>query len=464
MSAPARPGFAPPLQLEQLLQAILAPPAMARPAFSSWCEALDFDELPDAHFCLLGELAGVIDRLAPEYPHLTRVRGIQKYIWSNNIHILRTALPALDEFTAASIPFVVLKGAGVIAGSQVALQRRFIRDLDLLVLTEDLPRAANLLMENGWRPVYGRIPGRIRAQPFDHSAPVNPHAPKRVEIDLHHRVLHFGRTSDFDDVMMNRSRPGVLLGRKVRVLSVVDHALQTLCHAFRQGLQPSYGWVVDAVRVLRTPDFDWDDFFHQVERRRICWHMYSVLTYLSAAFALPVPSLDHLALSQRFPWERSLHEAEICAVARNRLQRGITGKAVMFAAELLRSRRLFQRVDFKTDYGIAMRREYRVSSPVPAGAPYLATLTPADNGVLVEVSVPGAVKNRFDFDLWADGRWYYRLRIRSVLIVKWDNCWRAICKLPAGCSEILLMHAQSAAIVAKLNLDPGKDEGRDFSG
>ncbi|MDD2336410.1 MAG: nucleotidyltransferase family protein [Geobacteraceae bacterium] len=460
MSAPVRPGFAPPPELELLLQAILAPPATARESFAAWCAAMEFNVLPYAHFRLLGELAGVIDQLAPDYQHRTRVLGIQKYIWSNNIHILRTALPALDTLNAAALPFAVLKGGGVIAANPVALQRRFIRDLDLLVATADVPRAAALLMEAGWRPVSGRIPGRIRAQSFDHSAPANAHAPDRVEIDLHHRALHFGRTGDFDAAMLDRSCPGMLLGRAVRRLTAVDHALQTLVHAFPHDPQPTYGWVVDAVRVLQNPNFDWDDFFREVEHRRICCHMYSVLTYLATAFSLPMPALDRLTASKLFPWEPALHRAEIRAIGQNSQQRGLAGRVAMVAAELLRSRRLNNRVDFQTDYGITMCRSRRSTKPVPVDSGYSATLSRAEGGVLVAVSMAGSLQGRLDFDLWADSRWCSRLRIRSLVFRTRSSCWQAFCRLPSDCAEVLLVHAQSAEIAARLHIiSPGEQMG-----
>lgn len=450
MTEPARPAFAPPAELELLLQAILAPPELARGAFAAWCTALDFDELPYAHFRLLGELAGVIDQLAPDYPNRTRVLGIQKYIWSNNIHILRTALSALDALIAGAVPFAVLKGGGVIAGNPLALQRRYIRDLDLLVATDHVPRAATLLMAKGWRPVSGRIPGRIRAQSFDHSAPANAHAPDRVEIDLHHRVLHFGRNGDFDTAMLDRTRPGTLLGRSVRRLAAVDHALQTLTHAFPHDAQPTYGWIVDAVRVLRDPDFDWDDFCREAERRRICCHMASVLTYLATAFALPVPVLDHLARTRQFPGESVLHRAEMRAIGQDRQRRGVVGKAALFTAELLRSRQLHPRVDYRTDYGLTMGRCPGVPLPVPHDAVFRAELCPEFGGVLVTVAVAGPAPHRHDFDLWADERWCARLRIRSRFYPSGGACWQTFCPLPADTGEVVLMHTPTAEIIARL--------------
>lgn len=452
MTAFTRPDFAPPADLELLLQAILSPPEAARRSFTAWSAACDFDELPYAHFRLLGELAGVIDQLAPDYPHRTRVLGIQKYIWSNNIHILRTALPALDALINGAIPFAVLKGGGVIAGNPVALQRRFIRDLDLLVSTDDVPRVARLFIENGWRPVSGRIPGRIRAQAFDHRAPANAHAPNRVEIDLHHRVLQLGRNGDFDVAMLGRSRAGILLGRNVQRLSAVDHALQTLTHAFPRDPQPTYGWVLDAVRVLQEPGFDWDDFTREVECRRICQHMVSVLTYLSSTFSLPVPVLDRLARSRQFPGERMLHQVEIRNVGRIRQQRGLAGTIAMFAAELLRSRRLYPRVDFQTDYSITMRRCRPMAAPVSNAYGYSAMLRPENGGVLISIAVASTALRRLDFDVWADDRWLIRLRVRSRMFSSVGSCWQSFCQLPAGCVTVVITDAESAETVALLSL------------
>ena len=204
--------------------------------------------------------------------------------------------------------------------------------------------------------------------------------------------------------------------------------------------------------MLQDPGFDWDDFFREAVRRRICLHMVSVLTYLGTAFSLPMPALERLALARQFSWEPELHRAEIRAIGQNRQQRGLVGKLAMSVAELLRSRRLFPRVDFQTDYGVTMRRCRRSSMPVPLDSGYSALLSPAAGGVLVIVSVAGEAQRRLDFDLWADGRWCCRLRIRSRVFPQGGACWQAFCRLPADCAEVVLMQTQTVEIVGRLLL------------
>lgn len=420
-----RPGFAPPAALEALLQAILAPDPLATRGFEAWRNATQFDSLPEAHFRLLGELAQVIDRLAPDWPEKPRVLGIQKYCWSNNIHIIRTVLPIIDQLIAADIRFVLLKGGGIIARDPAAMHWRMLRDIDLLVATTDVAAAAEILLTAGWRPVTGRLPGVLRAQPFDRLGPANPHAPSRIEIDLHHRVLHPGRYGEFDSDFIERSQVGNLLNREVRSPHVVDQALTALSQALMFSQHPNYVWIGDAVRAMRAPDFAWPEFWDRVIQRDILFHARAVVGYLEKTFGVPVGDVPEAARRQG-AWKKTIHAAEISAMGRSRAQRGLSGRLAMLIAESLRTRAIPARVGFRTNYIVAMNPT-RASAIVlgQQGEGFVWDAAPADRrGVSIQVQFPEPLMQRVDLDLWSGERWMRRLKLKPGLLSRTTSIWK----------------------------------------
>jgi len=446
---PPRPAFAPDRILERLLQAVLCPTPGARDAFEDWRASIPFDAIPHSHFHMMGELADVVDRVCPGYEHRTRLLGMKKYVWSNNIHILAATKPLVSAFAAAKLRFVVLKGGGEIAADPSAQNRRFIRDLDLLVAEEDIPRAADLLFRHGWRAVSGRIPGRIRAQAFDRKLHGTPDGKSRVEIDLHRSVLHFGRNARFDDAFFGRTTPGNLLGTPVETLHAVDRALVSASHALITDPDKNFVWILDAVRAFRHPTFDWDHFFKSVEDRRMGRHLGPVLSYLDRTFQIGLPAgfverlmRDPLAL---------LFDAEIAAIGKNREGRGFSGRVVIFLAELLRSRAFVRNVPFQTDFGVRMCRSdgsVALDRGQPPSLRY-AFRTDRDcaKSLIVDVACDMSSRRRRDLDLWFGDRWVAKLRIRAFpwLRTNASRVWRAKIEFDAPLDLQQLRLTDSAA-------------------
>ena len=49
---------------------------------------------------MMGELADVVDVVGPGYPDRSRLLGMKKYVWANNIHILAATAPIVGALTA----------------------------------------------------------------------------------------------------------------------------------------------------------------------------------------------------------------------------------------------------------------------------------------------------------------------------------------------------------------------------
>lgn len=403
-------SFKPDPYLERLLQSFLCRGEQARQAFAEWVGHGSFDDIPPSHFRQMGELAAVIDTLAPDYPYRSRLMGLKKYVWSNNIHVLRLCLPGLDRLTTAGVPTLLLKGGGVIASQPDALHRRFIRDLDIMVHEPDVPKAAEALFSDGWRASTGRIPGSVRAQPFDKVISKNPHGQNRAEIDLHRSALHFGRYGDFDETMWDRADQGNLMGRAVQFPGATSRALIASMHGLIYDVDSTFVWVVDAVRAMRDPKFSWSDFLNEIRRRKLEQHALRVLDYLQGVFGVGFGEAQRQQLKPSALG--FLFDAELDAIAASRDQRGIRGRVEIALAEFARSRSFRRRVEFKTDFGVRMAKVSDQTEPFGVGEEYRFGAVQARRQVDLTIELPLTAKGRRDFDLWRGEVWIARLKIK----------------------------------------------------
>lgn len=425
---PALP-VAVPRPVRLLWTALSGRPEDAAAAYRAWRAEADIEALSEAEFRLLPAIADAIDRLEPQAPIRARLRGLQKYCWSHNIHILRTTLPVLEGLARAGIPTVVLKGGGVIARTPEAIRRRSIRDLDLLVRTADVPAAVAVLLAEGFRPVTGRIPGRSRAKAFDKAGPANPHAPERIEIDLHHRALHLGHRGRFDDDLVDRSLPAELLGRPVRVLAAVDEALVAIGQALQGDANPSHFWIGDALAALRSPGFDAAAFWERARLRRFDTHAAVVLAWLDQQFGLP-PGILAARPPARGWLARRFDQAELRAMARPPRERGLLDRIVLRLAEGRRGGWRRPNPPFPTDLGRRLSAVWGAAEPVPEGRDITWRIAPDAGGEeRVILTFAGAPPARADFDLWCGELWAARLRLRRLPWERHVRVWAA--RLPA---------------------------------
>jgi hypothetical protein len=428
-----------------LWMALAAPPEVAAAAYRAWRAESDIEALSEPEFRLLPAIADAVARLEPEAPIRARLLGLQKYCWSHNIHILRTALPVVEGLARAGIPAVALKGGGVIARSPGAIRRRPVRDLDLLVRTADVPGAVAVLLAEGFRPVTGRIPGRSRAKAFDKPAPANPHAPERIEIDLHHRALHVARDSPLDDDLVARSLPAELLGRPVRVLAPVDEALVAIGQAVQWDVNPSHPWIGDALAALRSPGFDAAEFWARARARRFDSHAGEVLAWLDRRFGLPPDLLRARLAAPRGPllW---LYRAELRAMARPPPARGVAERAALRAGEMLRGGWRRPAPPFPTDLGQRLRPSRAAPMAVPPGETFAWELVDGPDGERrLRITLAGPPPPRADFDLWCGGVWTARLRLRRLPWEARVRVWTARLRRDRPAGEPSLVRAPPRA-------------------
>jgi hypothetical protein len=210
----------------------------------------------------------------------------------------------LDAFEGASIPVIPLKGPALGEALYAEPGLRPFTDLDLLVRRADVPRAVELLVTLGYRPLEYERPlaydlAYATAACF---VPTEPQ-PDRFPIDLHWNLVSFvagntPATLDAEEVWV-RAVADARWGRRVLVLDREDLLLYLALHLAVHHPLEGLAWQLDLALLLRRQDrIDWDAVVARASRWRLRSAIYFALKRVEDRFAAGVPSV---ALSRLRP-------------------------------------------------------------------------------------------------------------------------------------------------------------------
>jgi hypothetical protein len=299
-------SFVPDEKQSLLLDALLLPPAAARPAVLAWLGAIDFDHLDLGSLRLMPLLDRRLSELGIDHPLAGKIRGQYRRAWYLDQQMRRSLEAVLADCDRLQIPVILLKGAAL--GLQVygngAL--RPCDDIDLLVPHGDFERAAAALVSAGWSGVSG---------PF-HATSFR--AADGTQIDLHvSPFLEAFRQSHVAGLWGRADTVSTEAGRRVRVLAPADQLLHTLAHGMRWNDLSPIRWIVDAVMLVRKPGvkMDWAVLTDEVERLELGEVAFRGLTLLSRHLPdeIPAEALRRIQASRsrrsriEFLLDRQLH-------------------------------------------------------------------------------------------------------------------------------------------------------------
>ncbi len=231
---------------------------------------LDWDRMWD-----LGHRHDVLPLLAVSLPLAAgdAVSGpwLERAIRRRHVTLLRNGRMAdalgrvLDGLSAADVPAMPVKGLVIAERLYGSLASRGAADLDVLVREPDLTAARRVLVELGYR----------QAQELTFHALVHEfHDPpwyvgdgnESVRLELHRNLWadRFFR-SDIDG-LWDRSVPGMLLDRPVRLLSLEDTLIHLAIHRSRSPLR--LRWNCDIAELVRShgTELDWDAVADRADR------------------------------------------------------------------------------------------------------------------------------------------------------------------------------------------------------
>jgi hypothetical protein len=178
-----------------------------------------------------------------------------------------------EQFAAAGIPFVALKGARLAWRDYPQPALRPMRDLDLLVPEDKVLEAAALLAPAGFAMTGASATGIAEALRQDKHLPPLWHEPLSVAIELHHRLTDLPERRGYampqlDPVaVIARSVPIELAGALVRCPAPEDLLAHLMVHAL-YGHRLDCGPLVlaDIHFLLASGEIDWPAFVASTRR------------------------------------------------------------------------------------------------------------------------------------------------------------------------------------------------------
>jgi hypothetical protein len=274
-----------------LLKAALLDGDAALQAYRAWRPTLDLATISHGQQRLLPLLQQNLTRLRIEDPHIDRFRGVRRYYWVRNLRALTLIRPIFAALDERRIPFLVLKGAALIAAYLDDRSLRPMDDVDILVTDENVAGAVRTLLAMGLVPP-GLDPRLIDHQRLRTELPAWPFHGADVNLDLHWRAMHLDRRPHADDRFWQDSRTVSLGAIPIRTPDPAHHLLHIFAHAAQDFAgAASQQWPADAAMLVRgSPDLLWQRLVEEAGKRRMSAIAADGLNFLARELSLPVPT------------------------------------------------------------------------------------------------------------------------------------------------------------------------------
>jgi hypothetical protein len=222
---------------------------------------------------------------------LDRLRTHFRASAGRSLQLTGELLNLVSHFESASIQVVFFKGPAAAWSLYETPALREMSDLDLLVHPADAPRAVDLLVACGCRPVYS-----IDRRFFRSGRELPLTSPAGAAIDLHWSLApsHFCHGLDMDGIW-TRLAPVQVAGHAVQTLGNED-LLTFLCvHGAKHGWC-SLHWLSDLARLIDRAAIDWDVLTARVCARRISRMVFAglLLTVDLLGASVPAGIVDRL--------------------------------------------------------------------------------------------------------------------------------------------------------------------------
>lgn len=407
-----------------LLKAYACPVEEARASWLEWLATRSIDKASWAEVRLLAALAGRVALIDPCLQERPLLEGVRRFVWTRNQARLDNSIVVIDLLIKSGIPVMVLKGMARIATNPALASARFVRDIDIMVEASRVEETCDVLIANGWRPVYGKLPGESRAEPFSRLLPEfldsTTLTQEDFHVDVHRSAIHYGRSGTFDDTLWTRCQDAVLRGRSVKVPSETDQFLHALAHGTVSDVERPVDWVIDLLDAVTGSGFSWEICASELQRRHMGAAIASGLEFLECELGFKVPDYIHdiIKRDSRNP----LYKKEVAVYRQLPKDRTNFGKKCLRWAEWLRSRHCLYRTLQQRDTLLKGRKlkknEMKVADGrcLPISTPITEYKLPgsikgSDYQLIMDIEVAVGTEPVIRFDLLLNGIWFGRLKI-----------------------------------------------------
>lgn len=177
---------------------------------------------------------------------------------------LEASLRVLEE---AGVTPMLLKGAALVQTCYADVRERPMGDLDLLVEPSEAVTARDALVAADWTWDRERFPAEMYDRHY-HLPPLEDARGSGIGLELHTGLFVPGHPLDFGpDDLRSRAEAMDVGGHTALLPHPVDHLVYLCLHFAWSHALGSAAWrtLRDALRLVRSPEFDWGSFVSAVE-------------------------------------------------------------------------------------------------------------------------------------------------------------------------------------------------------
>jgi len=201
---------------------------------------------------------------------LSQIRSYAQIITRRNFFLTGELLALLRIFQKNNILAVPLKGAALATDAYHDLGLRHFRDLDILVRKQDVLKAREILILNGYRPGLELSGAREMLWLQTKYEYAFTHPAKKVRLDIHWRFLpKYFVFPEGTEPLWDRLGSVSIVGREVRILSPENQLLFLCGHGTRHGWN-GLSLICDVAALLQSHrEIKWEETLRKAKRMRI---------------------------------------------------------------------------------------------------------------------------------------------------------------------------------------------------
>lgn len=273
----------------QLIAAAICPDNdRAFAAITAWLASVDLDDATFAEHRLLSAITTRFADQLKSVPEYGRLRGLQRLHWTKSRMAIAAVTPALKTMTDQGLKLILLKGSCRVALDPSEQKARTSYDLDLLLNSEDLVSAFEVLAAQGWQSTRGESTMGLRARISSVRAR-NFKKGRFGDIDLHQFAYHHANADPVcDQKIFDDSQPVHYYGFNVFIPNAQERLAMAIGHGGWDGHSHS-DWLVDAASIISREAVDWPKFVNIIFARNLGGAAAVALSYLQQYIGLTIP-------------------------------------------------------------------------------------------------------------------------------------------------------------------------------
>ncbi|MDX2273737.1 MAG: nucleotidyltransferase family protein [Cyanobacteriota bacterium] len=250
-----------------LTAALSRDPKQVGSAWTTWRQYESIDNLDAGSLKLIPLLSYNLESCSIRDDLTQKLRGIRRKASFSNQLLFYFAQQVIDVMEHQGIPILFLKGFSLVAdGFYSSPCFRPMQDIDILIPSNSITLAINILLNAGWHIKYPEIMNRINETPKDmiqyRFGSIAFHNQYGYEIDLHWFLF-----PGYDP--WQRAKTAYFQGREIQTLNKIDLLLHVISHGLAWNDVPPLRWIADACMIFaHSESINW----HELIQIATCSH------------------------------------------------------------------------------------------------------------------------------------------------------------------------------------------------